>query len=250
MIKLKDLTVRFGNNEVLSGIEMNIKEGTWVCLVGPNGAGKSTLLRSLLGVISYSGNALENDLEIYRNDKRKVAYIPQNPQIPMGMRVHEYVALGRRKVDGWSAESKKSKELIDKTIRESGLWALKDRQLNEISGGELQRAHISRVLVQEASLVLLDEPTSALDLHHQITVLNSIEKLKSDNVTIVSTMHDLTLAAMYADEIAVLSEGKLLNYGPATEIAHGAHLKEAFKNRINVFTLDSGNPVILPQKDY
>jgi len=250
MIKLKDLTVRFGDNEVLSGIEMNIKEGTWVCLVGPNGAGKSTLLRSLLGVISYSGNALENDLEIYRNDKRKVAYIPQNPQIPMGMRVHEYVALGRRKVDGWSAESKKSKDLIDKTLRELGLWALKDRQLNEISGGELQRAHISRVLVQEANLVLLDEPTSALDLHHQITVLNSIEKLKSDNVTIVSTMHDLTLAAMYADEIAVLSEGKLLNYGPATEIAHGAHLKEAFKNRINVFTLDSGNPVILPQKDY
>ena len=106
-----------------------------------------------------------------------------------------------------------------------------------------------RSLVQEANLVLLDEPTSALDLHHQISVLNSIEKLKSDNVTIVSTMHDLTLAVMYADEIAVLSEGKLLNYGPATEIAHGAHLKEAFKNRINVFTLDSGNPVILPQKD-
>jgi iron complex transport system ATP-binding protein len=249
MIKLKDLTVRFGDNEVLSGIDLDIKEGTWVCLVGPNGAGKSTLLRSLLGVISYSGNALENNLEIYRNDKRKVAYIPQNPQIPMGMRVHEYVALGRRKVDGWSSESKKSRDLIDKTLRELGLWALKDRQLNEISGGELQRAHISRVLVQEANLVLLDEPTSALDLHHQITVLNSIEKLKSDNVTIVSTMHDLTLAAMYADEIAVLSEGKLLNYGPATEIAHGAHLKEAFKNRINVFTLDSGNPVILPQKN-
>jgi iron complex transport system ATP-binding protein len=218
--------------------------------VGPNGAGKSTLIRTLLGAISYSGNALEDDVEIFKNDKRQVAYIPQNPQIPNGMRVHEYIALGRRKVDGWSSESKKSKALIEKILKESGLWALKDSQLNEISGGELQRAHISRVLVQEADLLLLDEPTSALDLHHQITVLNSIEKLKSDGVTIVSTMHDITLASMYADEIAVLSDGKLLNYGPAHDIIHGSDLKDAFSNRISVFTLDSGNPVILPQKDY
>lgn len=250
MIKLRDLTVRLGNKEVLSAIDLDIKEGSWICLVGPNGAGKSTLIRTLLGAISYSGNALEDDVEIYKNDKRQVAYIPQNPQIPNGMRVHEYIALGRRKVDGWSSESKKSREFIELTLKESGLWALRDRQLNEISGGEIQRAHISRVLVQEADLILLDEPTSALDLHHQITVLNSIEKLKLGGVTIVSTMHDITLAAMYADEIAILSDGKLLNYGPAQEIIHGSELKDAFSNRISVFTLDSGNPVILPQKDY
>jgi iron complex transport system ATP-binding protein len=250
MITLKNLTVSLGNVEILSGIDLEVKAGQWICLVGPNGAGKSTLIRTLLGVLSYSGNALEDDIEIYKNEKRQVAYVPQNPQIPAGMRIHEYVALGRRKVDGWSVESKSSRELIEKTLQDSGLWALRNRNLSEISGGELQRAHIARVLVQGAKLILLDEPTSALDLHHQISVLNTIEKLKSEGVTIVSTMHDLTLAAMYADEIAVLSEGKLLNYGPAQEIIHGADLKDAFKNRISVFTLDSGNPVILPQKDF
>jgi iron complex transport system ATP-binding protein len=250
MISLKDLTVRIGDKEILAGIDLNINAGRWICLVGPNGAGKSTLIKTLLGVIPYSGNAIEDGIEIFKNDKRQVGYIPQNPQIPLGMRIDEYVALGRRKVDGWAVESKRSRDLINETLKESGLWALRNRELNEISGGELQRVHIARVLVQEAKLLLLDEPTSALDLHHQISVLNSIERLKSNEVTIVSTMHDLTLAAMYADEIAVLSSGKLLNYGPAEEIVHGADLKEAFKNRINVFTLDSGNPVILPQKDY
>ena len=97
--------------------------------------------------------------------------------------------------------------------------------------------------------VLLDEPTSALDLHHQIAVLNKLESLKREGVTIVSTMHDLTLAAMFADQIAVMSGGKLLKFGDASAMAHSPDLKAAFNNQISVYTLDSGNPVILPQRD-
>jgi iron complex transport system ATP-binding protein len=249
MIVINDLTVHFGSNEILRNISLNLAEGKWHCLVGPNGAGKSTLIRVLLGVQSYSGNALDRGVEIFKDSRRQVAYVPQNPQIPIGMRINEYVSLGRRKVDGWSVESRSSKNLIAETLKQTGLWGLRDQNLSQVSGGELQRAHIARVLVQGADLVLLDEPTSALDLHHQIAVLNSIELLKEKGVTIVSTMHDLTLAAMYADQIAIMSEGRLLNYGPAQEMVHGDDLKTAFKNRISVFTLDSGNPVILPQKE-
>jgi iron complex transport system ATP-binding protein len=250
MISIRDLTVRAGSKSILNEISLDINQGTWTCLVGPNGAGKSTLLRVLLGVQSYSGNALQDSTEIYKNIKRKVAYVPQNPQIPIGMRIGEYVSLGRRKFDKWGAESKSSRVLIDEILKELGIWALRDQQLTQVSGGELQRAHIARVLVQGADLVLLDEPTSALDLHHQISVLNQIEKLKLLGITIISTMHDLTLAAMYADKIAVLSDGKLLNYGLAQEMIHGSDLKAAFNNQISVFTLDSGKPVVLPQKDY
>lgn len=249
MILVDGLSVRFGEKNLLSDISFEIKPGRWVCLVGPNGAGKSTLIKVLLGVQSYSGRAVQGGDEIYNNKNRNVAYIPQNPQIPQGMRIIEYVSLGRRKRDGWGHESKSSKKIIEETLKEAGLWGLRDQFLNQISGGELQRAHIARVLVQEAELVLLDEPTSALDLHHQISTLNTIEVLKERGVTVISTMHDLTLAAMYSDEIAVLSEGKLLNFGPAQEMVHGSDLKKAFNNRISVFTLDSGNPVILPQKD-
>lgn len=249
MIQIKELCATMGGNNVLQEINLEIKPGTWVCLVGPNGAGKTTLIKVLLGVQNYSGNALENGDEIYRNSKRQVAYIPQNPQIPIGMRVEEYVGLGRRKIDSWSSESTESRKSIEEVLKVSGLWGIKDRKLIQLSGGELQRTHIARVIVQGSHLILLDEPTSALDLHHQISVLNSIEILKETGVTIVSTMHDITLAAMYADEIAVMSEGKLLNYGPANEMIHGSELKSAFNNQISVFTLDSGNPVILPQKD-
>ena len=249
MIEIKNLSVRFGAREVLKEISINIPKGRWTALVGPNGAGKSTLLKVLLGALTYSGNALENGEEIFQRN-RNVAYIPQNPQIPIGMRVHEYVSLGRKRADRWLRETKESNEFINQAMQDCGLSALRNSLLTQISGGELQRAHVARVLVQSADLILLDEPTSALDMHHQISVLSIIEKLKNSGVTIVSTMHDLTLAAMYADEIAILSDGCLLNHGDAKEIVHGQDLKDAFNNRISVYTLDSGSPVILPQKDF
>lgn len=249
MIELKDLSYSVSGKEILSDVSIQFEDGHWVCLVGPNGAGKTTLLKILLGVLPYGGIALDHGEQIFKNQKRKVAYIPQNPQIPIGMRVSEYVGLGRRSSDRWLKMSQKSNKIISRTLEENGLWGLRDQMLTEISGGELQRAHIARVLVQEADLILLDEPTSALDLHHQIAVLNSLERLKENGVTIVSTMHDLTLAAMFADEIAVMSQGKILKYGPAKLMIHSEDLKTAFNNQISVYTLDSGNPVILPQKD-
>ena len=249
MIKVRDLTVTIGGTTILDDISLDIPHGHWTCLVGPNGAGKTTLLKALLGVREYSGSLQDNDLEVFRNHRRNVAFVPQHPEIPSGMTVSEYVALGRAKIDGWGNESVSSRTFIKEILIQTKLYGMHQRHVSQLSGGEMQRALIARALAQEPELILLDEPTSALDLHHQISVLNNIEILKTRGVTVISTMHDITLAAMYADEIAVLSEGKLLNYGPATEIAHGAHLKEAFKNRINVFTLDSGNPVILPQKD-
>jgi iron complex transport system ATP-binding protein len=113
----------------------------------------------------------------------------------------------------------------------------------------MQRALIARALAQEPTLILLDEPTSALDLHHQIAVLNNIELLKERGVTIVSTMHDITLAAMYAEKIVVMREGKVLLSGTSDFVIHSPELQVAFENRISVFTLDSGRPVIVAKKD-
>jgi len=123
------------------------------------------------------------------------------------------------------------------------------RHVAQLSGGEMQRALIARALAQEPQLILLDEPTSALDLHHQISVLNNIEDLKSRGVTVISTMHDITLAAMYAERIVVMHEGKTLLDGIASDVIHSAELRTAFDNRINVYTLDSGRPVIVASKD-
>ena len=120
--------------------------------------------------------------------------------------------------------------------------------VSQLSGGEMQRALIARALAQEPELILLDEPTSALDLHHQISVLNNIELLKKNGVTVISTMHDLTLAAMFAEQIVVIKNGKILLSGDSTSVIHSPELKKAYDNRIDVYTLDSGRPVVVANK--
>jgi iron complex transport system ATP-binding protein len=249
MIKVNDLNIRFGDRTVLKDINVEIADGMWTCLVGPNGAGKTTFLRALLGSQPYSGSIIDNGFEVFRNHDRNVAFVPQQPQIPIGMSVSEYVMLGRSKRDGWGNESNKSRKLVAKILKLTGLFGMQGQHVSQLSGGEMQRALIARALVQEPTLILLDEPTSALDLHHQIAVLNNIELLKERGVTIISTMHDITLAAMYAENIIVMHEGKVLLHGPSDQVIHSPQLQEAFENRINVFTLDSGRPVIIAKKD-
>ena len=249
MIKIDDLTVKIGNRAILNDITLDIPHGHWTCLVGPNGAGKTTLLKVLLGVREYSGSLQDNGVEVYRNHKRNVAFVPQHPEIPTGMTVAEYVALGRSKIEGWGNESPESRAFIEGVLIQTQLYGMHQRHVAQLSGGEMQRALIARALAQEPELILLDEPTSALDLHHQISVLNNIEILKTRGVTVISTMHDITLAAMYAERIVVMHDGKVLLNGAASDVIHSSELRSAFDNRINVYTLDSGRPVIVASKD-
>ena len=248
MIEIQDLTVRIGATEILKDLNLTIAANNWTCFVGPNGAGKTTLLKSILGSQSYAGSLKDDGVEVFNNHDRNVAFVPQHPQIPVGMSVTEYVMLGRAKRDGWGTESKESRALVVDTLKLTGLYGMQNQFITRLSGGEMQRALIARALVQQPELILLDEPTSALDLHHQIAVLNKIEILKEREVTIISTMHDITLAAMYADQIVVMKEGRILLSGTSDVVVHSDQLKEAFENRINVFTLDSGRSVILPNK--
>jgi len=249
VIKIEDLNVRIGQRNILTNINIEIEDGKWTCLVGPNGAGKTTLLKSLLGSQAYSGSIADSGVEVFKNHDRNVAFVPQHPQIPIGMSVSEYVMLGRSKRDGWGNESNKSRNLVADILQVTGLFGMQSQFVSQLSGGEMQRALIARALVQEPTLILLDEPTSALDLHHQIAVLNNIELLKESGVTIISTMHDITLAAMYAEKIVVMHQGKVLLNGTSDFVIHSPELKTAFENRINVFTLDSGRPVIVAKKD-
>ncbi len=249
MIVVEDLCVRVGTKFILKDVNVEIPTNTWTCLVGPNGAGKTTFLKALLGVTPYSGSLRDNGVEVFRNHQRNVAFVPQHPNIPVGMTVAEYVMLGRSKRDGWGRESTSSRQLVHSILELTQLFGLHRQFVTSLSGGEMQRALIARALAQEPELILLDEPTSALDLHHQIATLNNVEVLKEKGVTIVSTMHDITLAAMYAERIVVIHEGKKLLDGPSQSVIHSPELKEAFDNRINVFTLDSGRPVIVANKE-
>ena len=248
-IIVTDLTVRYGEKIVLNDISLEIESKRWTCLVGPNGAGKTTFLKALLGMAPYSGSIQDKGIEVFKSHKRNVAFVPQHPQIPQGMTVAEYVMLGRSKRDGWGNESLSSRSFVHKVLMQTHLFGMQSNLVAQLSGGEMQRALIARALVQEPELILLDEPTSALDLHHQISVLNNIEMLKEEGVTIISTMHDITLAAMFAERIVVMKEGKVLISGASQEVIHSPELKRAFDNRIDVYTLDTGRPVIVASKE-
>ena len=248
-IIVTDLTVRYGEKIVLNDISLEIESKRWTCLVGPNGDGKTTFLKALLGMAPYSGSIQDKGIEVFKSHKRNVAFVPQHPQIPQGMTVAEYVMLGRSKRDGWGNESLSSRSFVHKVLMQTHLFGMQSNLVAQLSGGEMQRALIARALVQEPELILLDEPTSALDLHHQISVLNNIEMLKEEGVTIISTMHDITLAAMFAERIVVMKEGKVLLSGASQEVIHSPELKRAFDNRIDVYTLDTGRPVIVASKE-
>jgi iron complex transport system ATP-binding protein len=249
VINTLGLTVVKSGRYILNEIDVSITSGSWTCLVGPNGAGKTTFLKVLLGVEPYLGSATDSGIQIYKNQDRNVAYVPQNPHIPTNMRVYEYVLLGRARIDGWGVESRRVKERVLETLEIMGIFGMQDQLMDRLSGGEVQRAVIARALVQQPDLILLDEPTSALDLHNQIGVLNCIESLKSSGVTIISTMHDITLAAMYANEIAVMKNGKVLVHGKTAPVIESNELKSAFDHRIDVYKLEGGSSIVMAIKD-
>ena len=248
MISVENLSVHYGSKSVLNAVTLEIPVGSWTCIVGPNGAGKTTFLKTLLGMHPYSGSIKIQEREVFKDMSRNVAFVPQRPEIPLGMTVTEYVALGRAKLDGWGRERKVGRALIQKTLEETQLLGLQNQLVTQLSGGELQRVLIARAIVQEPEIMLLDEPTSALDLHHQITTLNQVESLKERGVTIVSTMHDITLGAMYAERIIVMKQGEVLLDGPASTVIHSHELKAAFDHGISVHTLEDGHTVIVANK--
>lgn len=248
MIEIKNLSVRYGDFYALNHITLEIPRGTWTCLVGPNGAGKTTFLKTLLGNKAYDGSITIDGLEVYKN-LRNVAFVPQRPEIPAGMDVAEYVMLGRARLDGWGRESRTSRRLVQQILEQMQLAGMRHQLVSQLSGGEMQRVLIARALVQEPELMILDEPTSALDLHHQISTLNHIEAMQKSGVTIVSTMHDITLGAMYAERIVIMQNGKVLLDGPANDVIHSPQLKSAFDDAITIHTLDNGRPVIVANKN-
>ena len=248
MIKIENLSVNYGDRTVLDSISIEIPTGTWTSIIGPNGAGKTTLLKSLLGMNPYSGSIKFGDIEAFQDLKRNIAFVPQRPQVPVGMTVREYVTLGRAKRDGWGREKRAGKTLVQETLKSMQLVGLQDQPVSRISGGEVQRVLIARAIAQEPEIILMDEPTSALDLHHQIATLNQIEILKKAGVTVLSTMHDITLGAMYAERIVLMRDGKVMLDGNAASVIHSEELKSAFDHGISVHTLEDGHAVIVANK--
>ena len=239
---------------LISDVSLQVNRGDWLSIIGPNGAGKSTLLRAIAtgtaskGTISVDGVNIADLSPAERS--RLVSWVPQSPVIPVGMSVLDYVLLGRTPhLHPLASPKKADVELVESIIDDLGLNEFVERSVETLSGGERQRAVIARALAQESPLLLLDEPTSALDLGHQQEVLSLLERLRSDGQrAIVTTMHDLTLAGAFADELLMLSSGTVAHRGTAKEVLTESNIAEHYGANVRVEITD-GTVLVMPKLD-
>ena len=248
-VDLQSLDVRLNGTHVLGGVDLTVAQGEWVNIIGPNGAGKTTLLRAVLGLVAHDGDiSIEGLTKLRRAERaRKVAYVPQTPVIPRGMLVADYVLLGRtphRSI--FAGETSADREIAADVLERLDLVGFGGRTVQSLSGGERQRTVLARALAQQADILLLDEPTTALDLGHQQDVLDLVDALRRERgLTVVATLHDLTLAARYGDQVAILAGGVIAQRGTPSEVLTVANIAEHFDAQVRVID-DPEGPVIVP----
>jgi iron complex transport system ATP-binding protein len=248
------LTVEVGGRRLLDHVDLTVQPGEWLNIVGPNGAGKTTLLRVLAGLATAKGTLTIDGRDAHglrrREQSRLVALVPQSPLVPPGMTVAEYVLLGRTAhIHPLASESRHDLEAVAVALDRLGLDPFADRTVDTLSGGERQRVLVARLLAQDAPIALLDEPTSALDVGHQQHVLDLVEELRhTHGLTVIATMHDLTMAGQYGDRVALLVGGRLAAIGPACEVLTEEVLAAHYGARIRILQTDDG-PVVVPIRE-
>ncbi|MQA93762.1 MAG: ATP-binding cassette domain-containing protein [Streptosporangiales bacterium] len=250
VISARGVVVTLDGNRILTGVDASAGAGEWLAVIGPNGAGKSTLLRTLAGVLRHEGEVTVDGAPLGgmspRERARRIAYAPQQPVLPSEVAVFDYVLLGRTPHLGYLArEGRHDRDVTRDVLRRLDLTGLAGRRMGALSGGEAQRVLIARALAQEAAVLLLDEPTTALDLGHQQQVLELIDGLRRDDgLTVISTLHDLTLAGQYADRLLLLVDGRTVAEGPPARVLEAATIARHYGARVRVETDPDGRPQV------
>lgn len=224
-LRFERVSAGYGDRPALRDIEMIVRPGEFVALAGPNGSGKTTLLRTVLGFVSPTAGRVElfgDPVEALsvRERARRVAWLPQEESPRDDVRLLDYVMYGRYALHGpLEGDSEEDYDLARSILEQVGLADRAQDGILSISGGERQRAVLGRALAQTTPLLLLDEPTSHLDIGHQLDLLARVRDLSHRRgVTVVAALHDLNLAARFADRIVVLSRGRRVADGPPAEV--------------------------------
>jgi ABC-type cobalamin/Fe3+-siderophores transport system ATPase subunit len=251
-IVVAGLCVAYDGVPALRELSVRVPAGGWLAPIGPNGAGKTTLLRALAGLVPFSGHVRVEEASITSVAGRRlaqlVAYVPQRPEIPGSMAVTDYVLLGRTPyIPYLGTERRNDLDVVARVLDRLGLGSLARRPLGSLSGGEVQRAVLARALSQEAPVLLLDEPTAALDVGHQQQVLELVDELRLEQgLTVVSAMHDLTLAGQFAEELLLLDRGRAVASGPARAVLTEATIRRHYGASVRILVDPDVGVVVLP----
>ena len=256
MLRIENLSVSYGSRRVLQDVSLNVQSGEVLALIGPNGAGKSTLIRAVSGVIPVaSGSVCTNGEDFHSlNPMRRAKYlavVPQAVSLPPAFTVWETVLMGRTPYLGFIGQTSKNDEEIARyALKRVDALALVERRVGELSGGEQQRVLLARALCQSTPILLLDEPTAHLDLQYQVSLLELVHSLAHhDQLAVLIALHELNLAARYADRVALIVAGEIKAGGTPKEVLTPELISEAYCLPVQVVKHPFMDvPLVLPEK--
>jgi iron complex transport system ATP-binding protein len=232
VLEASNVTVRLAGTIVVERASVNLGRGEVVALVGPNGAGKTTLIRALAGLLPYDGEVALDGRPLpslsTRERAQRIAYLPQGHVFHWPLPVASVVALGRHPhADGFAPASEQDRAAVRRAMDATGIQALADRSIATLSGGERARVALARAIATQAPVLLTDEPTASLDPRHQLLVMGLLREAAQQGA-VLAVVHDLMLAARFADRVLVMERGRLVADAPPTDALTVGRLAEVF----------------------
>lgn len=253
-IVIDNLKFSYSEKEVLKGISISIEKNKFYSIIGPNGCGKTTLLKNITRSIEASTSSILIENKALKSMKpkeiaRKMAFVPQNTNIDFEFSALDVVMMGRSPyLRLLQNESEVDFEIAKNAMLSTNTWHLKDKDINQISGGERQRIIIARALTQQTGIMLLDEPISQLDIHHQIEIMDTVRGLVNKNeMTVVAVLHDLNIAAQYSDNIVLINNGEIFAFGAPEEVITEKNILDVYGLMAQVIKNPvTGRPHVIP----
>lgn len=247
-----DISVVIDGRTVVDHVAMNVTPGTWHSVIGPNGAGKTTLVETLAGVRKpSSGSVSVRGADIHRLREqaraRQLAFVPQHPTVPSGMSVADYVGLGRTAYRGaLRPAGDEDFAIVNEVLERLDIATFARRDVATLSGGERQRVVLARALAQHTLVLVMDEPITGLDLRHQIDLLSLVRREVDEcGLSVVATLHDLTLAAQFADTMSLMDTGQIVASGRPDEVVRSPQLAASYGVPLHVVDV-AGADVVVP----
>ena len=255
IINIEKLNYSYGKKEVLKELSLDIDENKLTGIIGPNGCGKSTLAKNIIKYINgkfESFKIMDTDIRELTHKKiaQLISYIPQKSIIIPNISVFDYVLLGRFPLlkNSWDNYSEQDYEIVEKNINLLNIRELKDRNIETLSGGELQKALLARALAQEAKILLLDEPTSALDLNNAVEFMKILKNISvKKNISVIIIIHDLNLASLFCDSLIILKDGRFIEKGSPKEVINEENIKSVYNLDCKVCYNENDKPYIIPK---
>jgi iron complex transport system ATP-binding protein len=252
VLEVDGLALGYGARRIVEDASFAVGAGELVGIIGPNGSGKSTLLKGVAGTLRpASGRVRIGGADVARLSRgdlaRRVAVVPQSPNLPEAFTALEIVLMGRAPYLGlFQSEGVRDYEIVREAMAATGTWELANRAVGQLSGGERQRVVIARALAQEPRLLLLDEPTSHLDLHHQVHLMEIARTMCRAGLAGLAVFHDLNLAAQYCDRLLLLCQGRLQAAGTPAEVITPENVARVYGPQVHVYRHPvNGHPTAL-----